>query len=120
MAISHAASLSPVAFRLAAALERYQADFDELVESWFDWNRCRAVTRELDDIEKMRGALPQLAVDMMDVVMRHVELLRSLLRMATVGPHPGVVKEIETLHSRHRAAIAAMRTKCLKLITREQ
>jgi hypothetical protein len=118
MAISHAASLSPVAFRLAAALERYQADFDELVESWFDWNRCRAVTRELDDIEKMRVPC-QLAVDMMDVVMRHVELLRSLLRMATVGPQPGGVKEIETLHQAP-CRDSGHAYQVLKLITREQ
>ncbi len=116
---SQAASLSPVAFRLAAALERYQAEFDQLVESWFDWNLCRTVTRELDAIDKLRGALPQLAADMTDVVMRHVELLRSLCRVGVRG-EAGAASEIQVLRSRQRAAIESLRNKCLRLITRER
>ncbi len=116
---SQAAALSPVAFRLAAALERYQADFDQLVETWFDWNRCRTVIRELDDIGKLRGALPQLAADMTDLVMRHVELLRSLVRTATCA-EPAAANEITALVGRHRAAIESLRNKCLRLITRER
>ena len=119
MTSPQAVSLSPFAFRLAAALERYQADFDQLVESWFDWNRCRIVAGELQDIEKLRGALPQLAADMMDLVMRHVELLRWLVRMAT-SAEQGAAGEIRALHNRHRAAIESLRNKCLRLLTRDR
>lgn len=119
MTSSHALSSSPAAFRLAAALERYQAEFDQLVESWFDWNRCRMVMREIDGIDKLRGALPQLAADMTEVVMRHVEVLRSLWR-GSVCAEPGAASEIRALLGRHRAAIESLRSKCLRLITRER
>ncbi len=119
MTSTHAVSLSPVAFRLAAALERYQAEFDQLLESWFDWNRCRMVMREIDDIDKLRGALPQLAADLTDVVMRHVEVLRSLFR-GSVCAEPGAASDIPALIGRHRAAIESLRSKCLRLITRER
>lgn len=109
-------ALTAIAFQLVAALERYQASFDELVESWFDRNRCHAVVRQLDEIRKLRCALPQLAVDMMEVAMRHRDLLQTLWTKATVTPGAAIAGEIAALRSRHRAAIEAMRHKCLRLL----
>jgi hypothetical protein len=109
-------ALTAIAFQLVAALERYQASFDELVESWFDRNRCHAVVRQLDEIRKLRCALPQLAVDMMEVAMRHMDLLQSLWTKATAAPGAVISGEIAVLPSRHRAAIEAMRHKCLRLL----
>jgi hypothetical protein len=120
MSSSPAPAVTAIAFQLVAALERYQAAFDELVESWFDRNRCHAVVRLLDEIRKLRCALPQLAVDMMEVAIRHTELLQSLWNRATIHPRAAIAGEIGTLRSRHRAAIEAMRLKCLRLLARDR
>ena len=115
-----APAVTPIAFQLVAALERYQAAFDELVESWFDRNRCHAVVRLLDEIRKLRCALPQLAVDMMEVALRHTELLQTLWTRATIHPRAAIAGEIGTLRRRHQVAIEAMRHKCLKLLARDR
>ena len=62
---------------VAAALERYQASWDELLGSWFDRDRCRAVNAELDHLRKLMVALPRLSADWVEVVMRHAQLLLS-------------------------------------------
>jgi hypothetical protein len=116
----HPPALTAIAFQLVAALERYQASFDELVESWFDSSRCQAVVRQLDDIRRLRCALPQLAVDMMEVAMRHADLLQSLWAKATAAPAARIAAEIAELRSRHRLAIEAMRHKCLRLLSADR
>jgi iron-sulfur cluster repair protein YtfE (RIC family) len=108
--------LSVVAFLLAAALERYQANWDQLIESWFDRTRCDMVNQELDEIQKLRSALPQLGADMMEVMMRHAQLLRSLLKAATDG---AAAAQVAALREKHRSAIEAMRAKCLRLFPRD-
>jgi hypothetical protein len=114
-------ALTAIAFQLAAALERYQASFDELVDSWFDRNRCRAVVRQLDEIRKLGCSLPQLAVDMMEVAIRHTELLQSLWTKATViAPGAAIAGEIAALRSRHHSAVEAMRHKCLRLLAADR
>jgi hypothetical protein len=109
--------LSVVAFLLAAALERYQANWDRLIESWFDRQRCALVNQELDEIQKLRAALPQLGADMMEVMMRHAQLLRSLVKAAAV--EGGAAAQVDALRQKHRGAIDAMRTKCLRLFARD-
>jgi hypothetical protein len=109
--------LSVVAFLLAAALERYQAHWDQLIESWFDRQRCDMVNQELDEIQKLRAALPQLGADMMEVMMRHAQLLRSLVRAA--GAEGGAAAQVAALRRKHRSAIEAMRGKCLRLFARD-
>jgi len=109
-----------VAFLLAAALERYQANFDQLAASWSDRNRWQEVNHQLREIKKLGAALPQLAVDEMDLVIRHVELLRSLLRKPSIELEPALAEELSIKQHRLRDAIGTMRTKCLRLLTREQ
>jgi hypothetical protein len=109
--------LSVVAFLLAAALERYQAHWDQLIDSWFDRQRCDMVNQELDEIQKLRAALPQLGADMMEVMMRHAQLLRSLVKAATADG--GAAAQVAALRQKHRSAIEAMRGKCLRLFARD-
>jgi hypothetical protein len=109
--------LSVAAFLLAAALERYQANWDRLVETWFDRQRCDLVNEELDEIRKLRASLPQLGADMMEVMMRHAQLLRSLLKAAALEGSAGA--QVAALRQKHRSAIEAMRSKCLELFARD-
>ena len=71
---------------VAAALERYQASWDELLGSWFDRDRCRAVNAELDHLRKLMQALPRLSADWVEVVMRHAQLLLALAK--PIPPEP--------------------------------
>jgi len=94
----------------AAALERYQASWDELLASLFDRDRCRAVNAELDHISKLMAALPQLSDDLVEVVMRHAQLLLALAK-----PTPDQPKNagLAALRKKHRTAIQSARIKCL-------
>jgi hypothetical protein len=104
--------LSVVEFLVAAALERYQASWDQLIESWFDRARFQAVNAELDEIRKLAAALPQLSADMMEVIMRHAQLLRALVRSAG-SQHAA---QVAALRDKHKSAIETIHAKCTRLL----
>jgi hypothetical protein len=113
MAQTHVTDLSVVEFLVAAALERYQASWDQLIDSWFDRERFKAVNAELDEIRKLAAGLPQLSVDMMEVIMRHAQLLRALVRAAG-SQHAA---QVTALRHKHQAAIEAIRGKCRRFLS---
>lgn len=84
-----------------------------MVECGLDLNHGRIVVQELDEIQQLKATLPQFAMDMRELVIRHVELLRSLLRRGILAAEVGEPEEISALQRRHRAAIASLRGKCL-------
>ena len=108
MSQSNVSDSSVVEFLVAAALERYQASWDQLIDSWFDRNRFQAVNAELDEIRKLAAALPQLSVDLMEVIMRHAQLLRALVR--TAGAKHAA--QVTALRHKHQDAVEAIRCKC--------
>jgi hypothetical protein len=57
-----------------------------LLGSWFDRDRCRAVNAELDHVHKLMQAFPRLSADLMEVVMRHAQLLLALAK--PIPPEP--------------------------------
>ena len=101
---------STVEMLVAAALERYQASWDELLGAWFDRDRCRAVNAELDHLHKLMAALPRLSGDLVEVVMRHAQLLLALAKPIPSEPKTAAVA---ALRKKHRKAIQGARGKCL-------
>jgi hypothetical protein len=95
---------------VAAALERYQASWDQLLGAWFDLDRCRAVNAELDHLRKLMVALPRLSGDMVEVVMRHAQLLLTLAK--PTAPEPKTAA-LAALRQKHSSAIQSARGKCL-------
>jgi hypothetical protein len=95
---------------VAAALERYQASWDELLGSRFDRDRCRAVNAELDHLHKLMAALPRLSADLVEVVMRHAQLLLALAK--PIPPEPKTAA-LAALRQKHSKAIQSARGKCL-------
>lgn len=114
MASSNATDLSVVEFLTVAALERYQATWDQLIQYWFDEECCRQASRELDEIRKLVLALPRLSADVMEVTMRHAQLLRALLKRERFEPEEA---EVAALRRKHRAAIQAIRSKCVHFLS---
>lgn len=112
MAQDHVSDMSVMEFLVAAALERYQASWDQLIDSWFDRERFKTVNAELDEIRKLAAALPQLSVDMVEVIMRHAQLLHALVR--TAGSRHAA--QVTALRNKHLAAISAIRSKCTRLL----
>ncbi len=106
--------LTVVAFQLAAALESYQSDFDDMVQSWHDPQRYAAVNRRLEDIRMYRGALPQLSADMVEVLIAHVELVHALWD-ATLRPSQAAAAKIQRLREPLHRKVECMRSKCLRL-----
>jgi hypothetical protein len=108
---------SAVAFQLSAALESYQGHVDALMNPWRDHERYEAVNRRLREVRKLKGALPQLSVAMVEIVIAHVELMEALWdasrRMA--GEEMG---RLRMLRERHAAAVQSMRTQCLRAFAR--
>ena len=92
---------------VVAALERYQADWDALIDGWFDRGRCRQVNAELEEIRKLVCALPHL--DIMEVVMRHAQLLRALVIAGVDQPRSA---QVLALRRKLLAAIEAVRSQC--------
>jgi hypothetical protein len=103
--------LSAIAFRIAAILEAYQLHFERLAADWRNTSLCRTVSAQLDELRGLLGALPQFAVDMAEVVLCHVQLLRVLQSRGTVG-------DVSQLQVRQTDAVASLRRKILRLLSR--
>ena len=116
MAQDHVSDMSVMEFLVAAALERYQASWDQLIDSWFDRERFKTVNAELDEIRKLAAALPQLSVDMVEVIMRHAQLLHALVR--TAGSRHAA--QVTALRDKHLAAVDTIKRKCTRLLAASQ
>ncbi len=115
MATAHSINANVTGFLAIAALERYQASWDELVDRWYDRALCRVIDAELAEIRKLMLSLPQLSMDMAEVVMRHAQLLRALVRPVS-SEHRRA--QVAALKRKHADAVAAIRRKCSDLFVR--
>jgi hypothetical protein len=104
---------SAIGFRMVAALERYQQQWEELVDPWFDREYWLKVNAELDELRKLVAALPEFSADLMEVIMRHAQLLRSLVKPS--APQQKAA-EMAALRRKHVQAIDGLRNKCLRLV----
>lgn len=98
-----------VEFLVAAALERYQASWDQLIHRWFDRECCERVNAELDEVRKLSGTLPRISADLVEVTMRHAQLLRALLRCDASQP---LSPAVTVLRAKHRDAVECIRAGC--------
>ena len=108
--MSHTLTTDATQLLVAAALERYQASWDELLGSWFDRDRCRAVNAEFDHLRKLMQGLPRLSADWVEVVMRHAQLLLALAKPIPFEPKTAA---LAALRKKHSKAIQSARGKCL-------
>jgi hypothetical protein len=108
---SNPGDLSAIAFRVAAVLESYQLQIERLVADWRNRPLYRSVTAQLDEVGSLLGAFPQLAVDMVEVVVCHAKLLNLL------QSHPTAGDAVQQLQSRQFEAVACIRRKTLRMLS---
>lgn len=107
--MNNAVDLSAVAFKVAAMLESYQLQIERLAADWRNRPLYRSVSEQLDEVRGLLGALPQLAVDMVEVVVCHVKLLHLLQAEGAGG-------DVSQLQLRQTDAVSTLRRKTLKLL----
>lgn len=114
MTASHSPEVSATASELAARLGSYEAGLCALERDGFDAGRCRQLVHQLRDFGAATAALPQLAGDLMQVVIQHFELIRILCR-----PRPAserVPQAEQTALLLHQCeTVRGVRRKCLRL-----
>jgi hypothetical protein len=118
MSFVPAPALSAIAFQLSAALENYQSQIDRLSDPWSQRREYDVVSRVFDQIRMLKGALPELSVDMVEVLISHVELMKALwLSGSSRGEQDEPI--LEDVRSRHREAVARMYAHCLRIFRRD-
>jgi hypothetical protein len=105
-------ALPAIAFQLAAALEDYEAEFERMAGGEIDLEQAARLGQKLDVVRTYRGAFPNLAADMVELLLCHSELMHDEWRVVRLDP-----EERKVLLDRHNRAIRAMRTKCMKLFS---
>jgi hypothetical protein len=117
MSASHAPALDAVAFQLAAGLEKYEQSVQRMADRWLDMECYRTVSDEIEQIRMYSGALPQLSAPWVELLIAHAELVHCLWR----GEHAATLPDGRTLpqvREHHSACVAALRSRCLRLLAR--
>lgn len=102
-------ALDAVAFQLAALLEKYEEDVEELASRWPDTTLYTRVSREIDEMRLLCASLPLLSVPWVHLLISHAELMHCLWK-CTAG---GKSRAAEDCKANHYIAIRALREKCL-------
>lgn len=106
-----------IAFRLTAALEAYQMHMDALRDPWKDRRLQEKLSAKFDEIRRLKGALPELSVAMVEVLMAHVELMRALwLAGASAGDEAAM--RLPGLRQNHARSVQRMKDQCSRLFAR--
>jgi hypothetical protein len=118
MSATQAPAISAIAFQISAALENYQMQVDALADPRSQRRQYDLASRGLDQVRMLKGALPQLSVPMVEVVICHVELMKALC-LAGSQREARDLPSLGGLRGKHRAAVAAMRERCLRVFSRQ-
>jgi hypothetical protein len=115
MSASQRRAIDAIAFELAAALENYDKDTEQLVATWLDMELYQSVSRQVDHMRMLCAALPPLAVPWVNLLISHSELVHCLWKC---GEKFAPSEEFGECHARHAIAVTALRERCLWLFTK--
>lgn len=118
MSASQASALDAITFQLAAALESYGEDVDRLVDTWLDMDLYQAVTGKIEQIRALSAFLPGLAVQWVELLIVHAELVHALWRQHQ-GNAPQL-EELATLRGRHTECVRSLRCHCARELARKK
>lgn len=111
---SQQAEHSATAFQLAAALEHYESSVDQLVTRGYDPQLHAAVARQLEPMRLYAGALPELSVAWVALLISRVELTHALWMAARCAADARVLAAYEE----HKQTIAVLRQRCTRMLVR--
>jgi hypothetical protein len=117
MSASQASALDVISFQLAAALDTYDQDLEEMVETWLDMDLYGKVSDEIEEIRRYSAALPQLSVPWVELLIAHGELVHSLwrLRFQEVESDRERLAEVR---DRHTACVRSLKARCVRMLAR--
>lgn len=104
------------AFRLAALLERYEQDVEELTSGWPDADLHAEASRRLGEMRLLCAGCPVLSVPWVHVLISHTELLHCMWMESPEEAPRGA----QRCKAEHLLAVRALRDKCLQQFTRTE
>jgi hypothetical protein len=119
MSAAQSHAFDAIAFQLVAALEKYDADADAMVDTWPDLELYRGVSAQIESIRMYSAALPEVRVQWVQLLIAHAELVHFLWR-EKYGERLAPDEGIAGVRENHRDAVAALRNRCLRFIQRGQ
>lgn len=96
-----------VAFKLAAALEKYELELRALATDWFDTVRFRRLQQEFGELRILGASLPRLSVAWVAVLVSRTRFLQAVGNRAA---------PVRTVLDEHLAAVEGLRQRCLRSI----
>ena len=109
--------LDAIALQLVAALGKYEADVDRMIETWLDMDLYRDVSDQVERIRMYSASLPALNVVWTELLIAHAELVHSLWRLR-FQVAAGDRARLAEVRDRHSASLAALRQRCMRLQAR--
>lgn len=119
MSASPSHALDAIAFQLVAALEKYDADADAMVENWPDLDRYREVSAQIENIRMYSAALSDVRVQWVELLIAHAELIHFLWRVK-FGESLDAKAQIASVREHHADCVVALRNRSLRVIQRSQ
>ncbi|QJW85301.1 hypothetical protein HK414_23655 [Ramlibacter terrae] len=114
MSASQSHALHTIAVQLATALDHYELEFNALMRNWPEMEMYAGVSRRMDELRMYSASLPVLSVQYVSLLIAHAELVHALWKTQTRGGYTAV--DLANVREDHRAAIADLRRKCLRLL----
>lgn len=108
MSARQSPSVDATAFRLAALLEQYEEDIEDLTSPWLDCAAYARVTRCMGEMRPLCAGLPLLSVASLQLLITHFELLHCLWNAA--GPDAA---DTRARKADHLGAVRTLRSLCL-------
>jgi hypothetical protein len=102
--------ITAIAFKVVAILEAYQLHIERLASDWRNRSLYRTVAAQLHQLRSLLGALPQLAVDMVEIITCHAQLVRVL-------QSPAARTDVSQLQVRQTGAVTTLHRKILRLLS---
>jgi hypothetical protein len=115
MSRHHSPELNAIVFQLLAELEGYELQVHRLAREWESTQELvlfGETGRAMDRMRALAGALPQLSVQWVMIMISHTELMHNLWRVSR-GEKIDIPAEIKG----HLEAVDAMAAKCRRLLT---
>jgi hypothetical protein len=107
-------SLNALAVDLAAALDRYEQDVEDLVRVWPDPEHYRRVIDAMEQVRLAAAPLPRLSIRAVELLISHAELVQGL--WDSTDPRLQAEESVWPVVEQHRACVFRLREACLTIM----